>query len=215
MCDIRLLRRLPVQEARRSVPAFCVGSDRQSPGVRSSPDRPPGEPPGSCVGWAGAARGARSSFGIGFHDPQRQPADQRAERANEQPVAGEAAQARGACGRRPCLSRDEGAPAAVGLHPDVEGDLDVSRGVERGESAGFDLRRGSSSVTAFHGCTTVPNTISWPGDSPRGRRQARCMSSRVNGGRAGPGGRLLRTRCSRLGRLRSSPRGVEPPSATS
>ena len=69
-------------------------------------------------------------------------ADQRAERANEHPVAGEAAEAGGVRGRRPCLGRDEGAPAAVGLHPDVEGDLDVPGGVERGESVGFDLRRG-------------------------------------------------------------------------
>src|SRR5690348_1218917 len=56
----------------------------------------------------------------------------------------------------------------------------------------------------FLGSAAVPNTISWPGDSPRSRKPARSMSSRVNGGRAGPDGRLLRTRCSRLGRLRSS-----------
>src|ERR1017187_8899335 len=63
---------------------------------------------------------------------------------------------------------------------------------------------GSLSVTAFHGCTTEPNTISWPGRSPRSRKPARSMSSRVNGGREASEGRPLRTRCSRLGRLRSS-----------
>ncbi len=178
----------------------------RNPGPRSrsaGTTRPaPGGPPGSPVGWAGGAHEARSSLGIGFHDPQHQAADQRAERANEQPVAREAAEACRVRGRRPCLSRDEGAPAAVGLHPDVEGDLDVPGVSNAANRPGSTCGAGSSSVTAFHGCTTVPNTISWPGHSPRSRKPARSMSSRVNGGREDAGGRPFRNPCSRLGRLR-------------
>ena len=64
--------------------------------------------------------------GIGLDDTQHQPADQRTERANEQPVSGETTEACWVSGRRTRFGREQGAPSAIGFHTEVEGYLHES-----------------------------------------------------------------------------------------
>ena len=100
-----------------------------------------GEPEGSRVGWTGVGyepgRSSASAFTI--RSISRRISALNGQRATSSGRSGGGLWLRGS---HPCLSSDEGAPAAVGLSPDVEGDLDVPRSVEGGKLIGSKLRRG-------------------------------------------------------------------------
>ena len=152
--------------------------------------------------------GSRACFKtqVGGDQSQCDPADERAEGANEGPVAREPSQARRVGQGDPRLDREDGRVGPVGLDAEAEGDLREPRTIEGGERGRCD--RWSARRPDRLSGTTELDDLRLPRLRPARRLLARCIAAVSS-----PAGSVPQVvRCPSLGRSlgpesSSAPRG--------